>query len=410
MGPCRWPPNRSPRADGLRPGGIAASLVGMEILHRSFPASLLLLLALAAGPVELRGQGFDIHPVISGEPSCPDGRLVVEKTRTLSGEHVVEAAQLQRDQRGRFYLWSETVPTAVSVFGPDGEFLRDLGGEGEGPGEFRFIGAISVGPGDTLRVYDEALRRVSTFLPDGLELVGTRRLPISFWPGGVLRLPDGRTVLNQLLRTEGGSGLPLHLVDAEGELVRSFGRQTRRMLPGDEPLLARELAEYRGDVVSVANFHYVVEMWDPDTGRLITGFERRPEGFRPRRRGEVTDPEEGVPPSSQVWDLRVDREGRLWVLAQVPVEDWEEHVEMTTFRHEEFTERVPRIDDIEAYDTVIDVIDLEARRLVATRRVDAPLRGWVDPGHAFSYREADGVLPRLDVWEVSLEPPPRRRR
>ncbi len=67
---------------------------------------------------------------------------------------------------------SETGPAVVHVYGPDGAFVRDIGREGDGPGEFRapFIGIR----GDTLVVQDPRTSRATTFrLGDG-SVVATR--------------------------------------------------------------------------------------------------------------------------------------------------------------------------------------------------------------------------------------------
>ncbi len=60
----------------------------------------------------------------------------------------------------------------IRVFGRDGEFVGRLGGEGEGPGEFRYLSAAWP-RGDTIEAFDSRLRRISRFLPDGtVEVVG----------------------------------------------------------------------------------------------------------------------------------------------------------------------------------------------------------------------------------------------
>lgn len=54
----------------------------------------------------------------------------------------------------------------IRVFGRDGELVGRLGGEGEGPGEFRYLSAAWP-RGDTIEAFDSRLRRISRFLPDG---------------------------------------------------------------------------------------------------------------------------------------------------------------------------------------------------------------------------------------------------
>ena len=65
----------------------------------------------------------------------------------------------------------------IHVFDSEGAHLRTLGGQGEGPGEFRMAQALAMGPGDTLWVTDPMTRRYSVFGPDGgFERVLTRRI------------------------------------------------------------------------------------------------------------------------------------------------------------------------------------------------------------------------------------------
>lgn len=56
----------------------------------------------------------------------------------------------------------------VQVFDADGRFIRSIGGEGQGPGEFtRAWGLALAGPQDRLTVHDQGSRRMSTWTRDG---------------------------------------------------------------------------------------------------------------------------------------------------------------------------------------------------------------------------------------------------
>jgi hypothetical protein len=65
--------------------------------------------------------------------------------------------------------------STIRVFSSDGTHLASMGGPGEGPGEFRWTGHVSVLHPDTILVYDGSLFRVTRFLTDGT-LIGT--LPV----------------------------------------------------------------------------------------------------------------------------------------------------------------------------------------------------------------------------------------
>lgn len=68
------------------------------------------------------------------------------------------------DAAGNIYVMQRS-PVRIAVFGPDGQWLRDIGREGNGPGEFRdgMLGIV----GDTLFVQDPNNTRLTTFLTDG---------------------------------------------------------------------------------------------------------------------------------------------------------------------------------------------------------------------------------------------------
>jgi hypothetical protein len=54
----------------------------------------------------------------------------------------------------------------VRIFGPDGRVSRQLGRDGEGPGEFRRLSTTLL-QGDTLLIFDASVRRVTRYLTDG---------------------------------------------------------------------------------------------------------------------------------------------------------------------------------------------------------------------------------------------------
>jgi len=54
----------------------------------------------------------------------------------------------------------------LRIFDRAGTYVRSLGGEGEGPGEFRRITVMDVAAGDSMFVWDPRLRRLSVFSPE----------------------------------------------------------------------------------------------------------------------------------------------------------------------------------------------------------------------------------------------------
>jgi hypothetical protein len=90
-----------------------------------------------------------------------------------------ETPRLVVDSAGVIYarLASEG---AIIVFRPDGQFVRQIGRKGEGPGEFQFAHAHGF-VGDTLWVTNWPTPRISLFRRDGSHLA-TRRTPFDVGP------------------------------------------------------------------------------------------------------------------------------------------------------------------------------------------------------------------------------------
>ncbi len=88
---------------------------------------------------------------------------------------------------------------AVSVFDPDGRFVRTIGRKGEGPGEFQVAAGHGL-LGDTLWVINWPTPRVSRFLTNGTH-IATSAMPVDYGhafggPAGVSALlRDGRALI-----------------------------------------------------------------------------------------------------------------------------------------------------------------------------------------------------------------------
>ena len=92
----------------------------------------------------------------------------------------------------------------VRFFGPDGEFLTEIGGRGEGPGEFVQVWRLGWMGGDTLWAYDQGLRRFTLIDPD-LSYVRYIHVPNGARPGPALdgRFPSFSTVFGGALYADG---------------------------------------------------------------------------------------------------------------------------------------------------------------------------------------------------------------
>lgn len=147
-------------------------------------------------PVELRDSAGVTIVESSGPGAWEDGggwRAVEDLELGGDGRpgtdfgHVTDVAV---DRDGRIYVL-DGFASEVRVFGPDGAFLRSLGGAGEGPGELSRFATDVIVSGDTVLVADGVRGRVTRHSTDG-EVLEALRLPPglggqSWWS----LLPDG---------------------------------------------------------------------------------------------------------------------------------------------------------------------------------------------------------------------------
>ncbi|MGQ0703651.1 MAG: 6-bladed beta-propeller [Gemmatimonadales bacterium] len=92
------------------------------------------------------------------------GATLVEESR-FQGEdgtpsELGQPRSVAVDDWGRVYV-VDAKPAVIKLFGPDGKFIRTIGREGEGPGEFR-VGFVAV-RGEHLVLHDPRIGRTSIF-------------------------------------------------------------------------------------------------------------------------------------------------------------------------------------------------------------------------------------------------------
>lgn len=93
---------------------------------------------------------------------------------------------------------------ALKVFSESGEYRRAIGGQGEGPGEFRSIFWVVL-EGDTLIVHDFRIRRLTLLHLDGtlLKVVVPRPHGLLASVSAQARMPDGRWLVSGVKSHEG---------------------------------------------------------------------------------------------------------------------------------------------------------------------------------------------------------------
>jgi hypothetical protein len=170
-----------------------------------------------------------------------------------------------RDARGRYYAVGVDRMT-VLVFDSTGKMLTRFGKGGAGPGEFNGrVSGITVAPGDTIVVAD-ASGRASVFSPE-YSYVRTHRLRAS----QPVALPGGLFFLGEVRVGAGRVEQPFHVIDGDGNLVRSFGRRSIGMtLVPNTPTAYFAMTKDYSALWHWASREYRIEEWNLAGERLRT--------------------------------------------------------------------------------------------------------------------------------------------
>jgi len=331
--------------------------------------------SLAAGLVLFAGSALSaqpVPPVRTVERGAPRFEMTVERGLLLGareGEGELGAVPWMAcaGPSGPFYAATMSRQGRLIHFRGDGAVAGAFGRGGRGPGEFQSVYPVEFSNG-RLFAFDGATRRLTVLTPD---LRVERMIPLPGPPGKAAVLAGDSILLTAEINTAELIGLPLHLVDTAGRLVRSFGAVAPAHRP-DQPYRAtRRVAPAGAGGVWSAHFtRYQIERWST-AGALLEQFTIPAPWFT-----AWDTPIDGVSQPTVV-DIQEDGEGLLWVLIRVP------------------RDGAPPpgrgVDEAARFDTVIEVIDPRAARVVASRRVNAVLREFACERTTYQYEvDPDG--------------------
>jgi hypothetical protein len=162
-----------------------------------------------------------------------DTMVLVPRTAigTLDGDEAYVLGQpraVDRDREGRFFV-ADPQAHQVRVYDAGGRFLRAIGRDGDGPGEFREPDDLRVGPAGEIVVRDQRGARFSVFSAEG-EFLRSWPLPSGFMTSTPFHLTEDGRVLNP---TVVNLGVPLDqwrhglVVYEDGEPVDTLDVPTR---------------------------------------------------------------------------------------------------------------------------------------------------------------------------------------
>lgn len=336
------------------------------------PLSLFLAFSLVA-PAPSRAQ--DARP----EPRCAECRFAFDSLTTLGateGDGALRTgpAAIVEDADGRFVVAQRVENEPARVFAPDGSFVATIGTIGDGPGEYRSIGALSATE-EAIHLYDEGTQRIST-VDLNLELQGT--IPLrGFAVMDAVALGPGLHVVNMIVPGGPSGGHALHLVNDEGEIIRSIEPFDSR--DGDPFAHFRHVFRPEGGdgFWSVPYFGRIVARRYSSDGDLLMEWSAAP---APGDELPMTygNPDEDRPPTRQILAPWHD-DGLLWVVSTIPGPRWrdgltraEDGVHGTYFK---------TTDHGLLFDPAMEVFDADTGELVVARYAESlPISHPVGPG------------------------------
>jgi len=363
-----------------------------DLLLRAVVAIPWLILA-GCGESSGRTGGADDGSLTCAGCTLELARSVQLGSELPAGSPRFEAA-LARLPDGSYVVGPTYQPGAVARYDSGGQFRGAIGQFGEGPGEMEEVYEPVPWGGDSIAILHD-LNSVSIFDSGG----GYGRTmilePESFLTSDISEFQSGTFLARRTGMAGGGGDAALREYSSGAEPVRGYGPKTAL---GAGRVYAGFAAA--GDTIwAVDTNRYEIDIFRRGAEALGGTVARETEWFPP-------DPprnEWGGRPSVQ--DVTLYAPGRLLVLLRRPRPDFE------------FTPRPPaagpasagagsldQTDFLERYEQVIELVDLEAGRLVAQLQVeDYWVLGFLDGDEVYTYQydEDSGEVGVL-VWEVRL--------
>jgi hypothetical protein len=321
---------------------------------------------------------------------CAPGacEVVLHKVATLSAEGRANlfpeySLFVVQDRLGRFFTTSRSWDQ-VLVFERSGRLSSVLASADNGVYR-RITNLIPIADGSIL-VHDSILRRTFIVGPD---LKVRRTVPVALRPTFVL---DGdKYVVAEQVPTTDLAGQPIHIIDGDGRVIRSFGANTGVYRADQQLMSSRIVAPGDGRIWVVAPGRYVLEQWSPATGELMQSTIVQSSWFKEAR---TYNYDERIRPTAIIQALWVTG-GIGWVLLRDADTNWQPPARPNVERP------VTAAENDRMYDWVLEAVDTKSGRVLASKRFGSAL--WVRPTTPLvTSRAEQGGAVNVDVWTVAL--------
>jgi hypothetical protein len=281
----------------------------------------------------------------------------------------------------------------VGIFDATGRFVRRVGASGGGPGEFRNVQSLGIGPGDSLWVIDQLYRGHLFGPPPTSAFVRT----VTFERANTGRVTPFGILSGGVYTTRGA--VPAHLVDWDGVLVREYGA-TAPTPDLHDRLGAPALRDSAHAWVPYANV-YVLELLGAD-GSVHQRLERRVPWFPT----DSATPDSRWPRRPRIHAVQLGRDGLLWVLLRRAHRDWQPPANASgpAFEGAQAARRIRTVNLNEAFEGVLEVLDPRDGRLVASREVAGGVLGFPSQDLLYEVRHDTLGQVRMHLWRLGLTP------
>lgn len=285
-----------------------------------------------------------------------------------------------------------------------GRIIARYSRKGEGPGEFSNPSQVAGIFSDTIAIYDRSLARLSFFTLSG-DFIRSTRTPVGAasylwldWIGDGLGVAVGRF---QAGTDRGLAGaLPFHIVKGDS-IIRSFGPVIRKLDPRNPFQFERMILSTGQGLVALQHANeYQLQLYSY-AGDVVATIDREVDWFPRTDRFIVGSMDE--PPSPIIYDAWVDGRRRLWVLVSQAAKTWRQAFAKKPQRAEGGREVYPIEHEGLYYEGVVEVFDLDSRKLLVSQPLPFPGKYALGRGivAAQDFKADDGVS--LILYKMELE-------
>jgi hypothetical protein len=349
-----------------------------------FHAAFLLCAALiCAPPLHAQSKVILTRTVTFDSPDSAWQGTGVRALRLASGEYLLIG-------RCRLFL-----------FDARGKYLRRVGREGRGPGEFQCAMSAAVGRGDSVAVFDFGRTSILTPKLEFARLVPPEKTGTRVFIGRMfIQQPDGSWVMETGGYAGGTLKHDVYHFAPDWSVVpfSTYRRSQRDFLKYPPGLLAAHGGGQFWGLLGSLDPGMELGLFD-GTGLLTRTLKLNPSWWVAIDWGAVKRREDKpgtiVPPYSSPVDIREDKRGRLWVLATVPAADWRKY----PMQHlaDGSTYESPRRNN-----TMIELVDPNSGKTLASTRFEFAIQHFIDDTHVLVAREDEDGNMVFEVYSIDV--------